>query len=101
MNDFCEIHFGFYAEVYAHLNKNISVFSIHFSIIFEWVVKIEIGLLTLSFSPVLKIGFTFAFLNAHRKIPDSMLLLIIYSPAEPSVDLDLEYIENVFTYLES
>ena len=22
------------------------------------------------------------------------------SPAEPSVDLDLEYIENVFTYLE-
>ena len=23
------------------------------------------------------------------------------SPAEPSVDLDLEYIENVFTYLES
>ena len=25
----------------------------------------------------------------------------IYSLAEPSVDLDLEYIENVFTYLES
>ena len=23
-----------------------------------------------------------------------------FSPAEPSVDLDLEYIENVFTYLE-
>ena len=25
----------------------------------------------------------------------------VSSPAEPSVDLDFEYIENVFTYLES
>ena len=27
-------------------------------------------------------------------------ILKTFSPAEPSVDLDLEYIENVFTYLE-
>ena len=30
----------------------------------------------------------------------NMLLGMVYSPAEPSVDLDFEYIENVFTYLE-
>ena len=28
------------------------------------------------------------------------MILFAISPAEPSVDLDLEYIENVFTYLE-
>ena len=31
----------------------------------------------------------------------TVMILEAYSPAEPSVDLDLEYIENVFTYSES
>ena len=35
-------------------------------------------MLTLSLSPVLKIGFTFAFFHVPGKTPDSLLLLIIY-----------------------
>ena len=53
---------------------------IHFSIILERVGRIEICLylFTLSLSPVLKIGLTFAFFHVHGKPPDSMPLLIIY-----------------------
>ena len=48
------------------------------------------------------LGYTFHFLSKLRAFPVlSVFSYFTFSPAEPSVDLDLEYIENVFTYLES
>ena len=43
------------------------------------------------------------FLTSPQYLDRSLFLYINSdnSPAEPSVDLDLEYIENVFRYLES
>ena len=42
----------------------------------------------------------YAFIDRHDISSCRFLGRIGISPAEPSVDLDLEYIENVFTYLE-
>ena len=51
-------------------------------------------------TPVFYIKVEFEGVNFTRTcFPDE--LTTATSPAEPSVDLDLEYIENVFTYLES
>ena len=39
-------------------------------------------------------------LLSRKNLPETEECVPDISPAEPSVDLDLEYIENVFTYLE-